>query len=86
MHLQILATLPDYQRRGHASALCKWAMELVRRDSLKDLSVMASPMGYDLYMWLGFERVGTFYIQVPGEEEMLVLQAVMYRSPKFRKI
>jgi ribosomal protein S18 acetylase RimI-like enzyme len=78
LHLQILATLPAFQRRGHASSLCKWAMELVRKDALRDMSVMASPMGYHLYKWLGFERVGTFYVQVPGEEERLVLQAMMY--------
>lgn len=86
MHLQILATLPDYQRRGHASALCRSAMELVGRESLKHLSVMASPMGHGLYMWLGFEMAGAFYIQAPGEQERLVLQAMMYKPPKFRKV
>jgi len=85
VHLQILATLPEFQRRGHGSSLCKWAMELVRRDSLKDMSVMASPMGHELYTWLGFERVGTFYIQVPGEDERLVLQAMMYKPSKLRR-
>lgn len=79
IHLQILGTLPEFQRRGHASSLCRWAMELVRRDSLKDMSVMASPMGYNLYKWLGFKKVETFYIQVPGEEEKVVLQAMMYK-------
>ncbi|KAK3318156.1 hypothetical protein B0H66DRAFT_575138 [Apodospora peruviana] len=79
IHLQILATLPDFQRRGHGSSLCKWAMELVRRQSLKDMSVMASPMGYELYTWLGFQRVEEFYIQVPGEDEKLTLQAMIYR-------
>lgn len=85
MHLQILATLPEFQRRGHASSLCRWAMELVRKESLKDMSVMASPMGHELYTWLGFEHLGTFYIQVPGEDEKLVMQAMMYRSPKMRR-
>ncbi|GAB1319222.1 N-acetyltransferase domain-containing protein [Madurella fahalii] len=78
VHLQILGTLPEFQRRGHASSLCRWAMELALRDSLKDISVMASPMGYNLYTWLGFKKVATFYIQVPGEEERVVLQAMMY--------
>jgi len=54
-------------------------MDLVRRESLKDISVMASPMGYQLYLWLGFDRVGTFHIQVPGEEERLTLEAMMYK-------
>jgi GNAT superfamily N-acetyltransferase len=85
MHLQILATLPEFQRRGIGSSLCKWAMELVRRDALKDMSVMASPMGHELYTWLGFERVGTFFIHVPGEDERLVLQAMMYRPSKLHR-
>ncbi|KAK4183082.1 hypothetical protein QBC35DRAFT_130313 [Podospora australis] len=84
IHLQILATLPDFQRRGHATSLCRWAMDLVRRENLKDISVMASPMGADLYNWLGFDTCGTFYIQVPGEEERLTLQAMMYK-PKLMK-
>lgn len=84
IHLQILATLPDFQRRGHGSSLCKWAMELVMRDSLNDMSVMASPMGNELYTWLGFETVGTFHIQIPGESQRLVLHAMMYRPNKLR--
>jgi GNAT superfamily N-acetyltransferase len=83
MHLQILATLPAFQRRGHGTSLCKWSMDRVRKEGLKDLSVMASPMGYELYTWLGFDHVGSFTIQVPGEEEKIVLEAMMYR-PKMR--
>lgn len=60
-------------------------MDLVRKEALKDLSVMASPMGYQLYKSLGFELAGTFFIQVPGEEERVVLQAMMYRPLKARK-
>ncbi|KAK0721966.1 hypothetical protein B0T26DRAFT_739299 [Lasiosphaeria miniovina] len=79
IHLQILATLPDYQRRGHGTSLCRWAMELVRKEGLQDMTVMASPMGYELYTWLGFETISTFIIQVPGENERLTLVAMMYR-------
>ncbi|KAK0636570.1 hypothetical protein B0T17DRAFT_519413 [Bombardia bombarda] len=79
MHLQILATLPQYQRRGHASSLCKWAMRLVRRESLKYMSVHASPMGRALYSSLKFKTVATFDIQVPNEKEKLTLEAMMYK-------
>lgn len=82
IHLQILATLPEFQRRGHGSALCRWAMDLVRTDALRHMSVMASPMGYELYKFLGFEWVAEFCIQVPDEEEKVVLQAMMYRPPQ----
>jgi hypothetical protein len=54
-------------------------MTLAREESLKDISVMASPMGHELYAWLGFENVGTFSIQVLGEKEKLTLMAMMYR-------
>ncbi|KAK1783100.1 hypothetical protein QBC45DRAFT_154097 [Copromyces sp. CBS 386.78] len=80
LHLQILATLPDFQRRGHATTLCKWGIDVSRRESLKDVSVMASPMGYRLYARLGFSHVATVIIQVPGEEEKLTLQAMKHDS------
>ena len=82
LHLQILATLPLFQRRGHATSLCAWAMERVRRDALNDMSVMASPMGHRLYTRLRFEEAGTFYVQVPGEEERLVLRAMVYKPAR----
>ncbi|KAK0645706.1 hypothetical protein B0T16DRAFT_436825 [Cercophora newfieldiana] len=78
IHLQILATLPAFQRRGHGSSICKWAMSLARDENLKDISVMASPMGHELYNWLGFQRVGEFPIRVPDEEVELTLVAMMY--------
>ncbi|KAK3940278.1 hypothetical protein QBC46DRAFT_364202 [Diplogelasinospora grovesii] len=80
LHLQVLATLPEFQRRGHASALCRWGMEEIQREGLKDISVMASPMGYALYTHLGFETVAKFYIQVPGEKERLTIVAMMYKA------
>ena len=80
LHLQILATLPEFQRRGHATKLCRWGMDVIRRESLKDISVMASPMGYYLYARLGFDHIATVIIQVPGEEEKLTLQAMKYDS------
>ncbi|KAK3390098.1 hypothetical protein B0H63DRAFT_464781 [Podospora didyma] len=85
MHLQVLATHPDYQRRGHATSLCNWAIERVREERLKDMSVMASPMGYGLYTKLGFETVATFPIQVPGEEEKLTLVAMMYTPSQIQE-
>ncbi|KAK3491889.1 hypothetical protein B0T13DRAFT_404157 [Neurospora crassa] len=76
LHLQILATLPDFQRRGHATTLCRWGMDVIRRESLEDISVMASPMGYHLYTRLGFDHLATVIIQVLGEDEKLALQAM----------
>lgn len=81
IHLQILATLREFRGRGHASSICKWAKDLVCRESLKEISVMASPMGFELYTWLRFAERGSFFVQVPGEEEKLELRAMRYRPP-----
>jgi len=40
---------------------------------------MASPIRYLLYNLLGFQKVKTFYIQVPGKAEKLTLEAIMWR-------
>ena len=84
IHLQILATLPKYQRHGYASLLCGWAVEVLYQGSLQGISVMASPMGYNLYANLGFKEVGTFCIQIRGEREKLTLTAMMYRPDPAR--
>lgn len=85
IHLQILATLPGFRGRGHASSICRWAMKLVcsESESLKDVSVMASPMGFDLYRQLKFTELESFPVHIPGEEERLTLRAMIYR-PKTR--
>ena len=46
VYLQILATLPEFQRRGYGSLLCLWAMGVVLKDGLKGILVMASFMGF----------------------------------------
>jgi hypothetical protein len=81
IHLQILATLPSFRGRGHASSICRWAMDLVcsESESLEDVSVMASPMGFDLYNHLKFTEMEAFDVHIPGEEERLTLRAMIYR-------
>ncbi|KAK1836858.1 hypothetical protein QBC39DRAFT_367062 [Podospora conica] len=84
IHLQILATLRSFRGRGHASSICQWAMDLVCSESeaLKDVSVMASPMGFGLYKHLQFTELEAFDVHIPGEEERLTLRAMIYRRPK----
>ncbi|KAK3943900.1 hypothetical protein QBC46DRAFT_240792, partial [Diplogelasinospora grovesii] len=81
LHLQILSTLPDHRRAGYGSALCNWAMNLVREEGLKGMSVMASPMGCELYTRLGFVRVGSVHIHIEGDDESVNLEAMIYWNP-----
>ncbi|KAK3933868.1 hypothetical protein QBC46DRAFT_274929 [Diplogelasinospora grovesii] len=78
LHLQILGTLREHRRQGHGKSLCKWGMNLVREEGLEGMSVMASPMGRELYTSLHFRRVGNIHIQV-GDENGVHLEAMMYR-------
>lgn len=55
-------------------------MGFIQRERLRDISVIASPMGHKLYLYLGFDEVGSFDIQAPGEDEKVTLVAMMYKS------
>ncbi|KAI7779891.1 hypothetical protein LA080_000214 [Diaporthe eres] len=58
LHLRILATHPDFQRRGAASALCRWGIEYAG-ERKQPVTLFASPMGQKLYTYLGFDYLGT---------------------------
>lgn len=77
IHLQILGTHPDYQRRGYGTALCEWGMRRAKQDQVA-VSLLASPMGYKLYLALGFEDFGTVPVQVDGEEEKIELRPMSW--------
>lgn len=80
LHLRILATHPDFQRRGAASALCRWGIEHAG-ERKQPVTVFASPMGQKLYIYLGFEYLGTVPVQVEGEDEKLSIGAMVYSYP-----
>jgi GNAT superfamily N-acetyltransferase len=81
IHLQILGTHPDYQRRGYGSALCAWGMKRAQQDNVA-ISLLASPMGFKLYLALGFEDLGKVTVQVKGETEAIVLRPMSYVPEK----
>ncbi|KAI0162420.1 hypothetical protein BJ166DRAFT_267942 [Pestalotiopsis sp. NC0098] len=70
VHLWLLTTHPDYRRRGAARALCCWGMQLAQSRN-HPVTVLASPMGRQLYTNIGFRTVGAVVVQVPGEEQRL---------------
>jgi hypothetical protein len=47
------------------------------------LTVMASPMGSRLYTHLGFRSLGKRDVQVPGEEEKVQLEAMVFECWKY---
>jgi predicted acetyltransferase len=77
LHLRVLATHPDFQRRGAGSALCRWGMEYAG-DRGQPVTLLSSPMGQQLYSYLGFDYLGTVTVQVEGEAEKLCIGAMMY--------
>jgi len=64
--LQILATHPNYRRRGAATTLCKSGMELAAEQDLV-ISLFASPIGRELYKHLGFLTLGAAVVNVDGD-------------------
>lgn len=77
LHLRILATHPNFQRRGAGSALCRWGMEHARARK-EPVTLFASPMGQKLYTRLEFDYLGTVPVQVEGEDEKLSIGAMIY--------
>lgn len=78
LHLQILATHPNYQRRGAGRALCEWGIRLAERVSVP-ITVFASPMGSILYQRTGFMPVDEVRIKaMEDHDEGVVLVAMMF--------
>lgn len=79
--LQILGTHPDHRRRGHASALCRWGMEVAQKEGLV-CTLQATNLGRHVYEHLGFTILGEGFIQVPGEEEKIPFWPMVWLSQK----
>lgn len=77
IHLRILATHPDYWRRGAGTKLCNWGIDLAEKHRTY-ISVFASPMGEKLYAQLGFKKLAVVVVQVKGEEEKVNISAMLY--------
>jgi hypothetical protein len=84
MHLQMLGTHPDYRRLGAAAKLVRWGMERAWKDQVV-ITLLAGGAGYPLYKSLGFEDLGAEDARVPGEEESVSFNVMVYRPP-FREL
>ncbi|KAI9775594.1 MAG: hypothetical protein M1839_000995 [Geoglossum umbratile] len=79
LQLQVLATHPDYQRRGYGTRLCRWGIDIARSRDMY-IIVFGSPMGRALYSFLGFRVLAELPVQVKGEAEKIVLTMMSYRA------
>ncbi|OTA57912.1 acyl-CoA N-acyltransferase [Hypoxylon sp. EC38] len=81
IHLWLLATHPDFRRRGAGTRLCRWGLEQASQRSLYT-TVLASPMGRSLYEELSFVESGSFVVQIDGEAEKLKIWAMTHERAK----
>ncbi len=72
VHLWLLTTHPDFRRRGAGSMLCRWGMAVAEQQG-RPVTVLASPLGRQLYERLGFDFLGDVIVQVDGEQDRLVV-------------
>jgi hypothetical protein len=77
--LQVLATHPDWQRRGAGTMLCRWGI-IVSLFTGTTISVFASPMGQALYSRLGFCLMSRVELTVEGDEESVAVSAMSYEA------
>ena len=79
LHLRILGTHPDYQRRGAGTQHCKWGMRLAKAQKVP-VTLFSSPLGQKLYSHISFDLLATITVQVEGEEEKLFIGAMIYKE------
>ncbi|KAF4470351.1 gnat family [Fusarium albosuccineum] len=66
--------------RGAATMLCNWGQKESLKTGRRMLTVMASPMGKELYKELGYGLVGSVTAQVEGEEEKVDIDILEKRN------
>ena len=77
VELRHLATHPDFQSQGAGTRLLEWGIKLARTE-MKPITVFSSPLGTKLYTKVGFKLLDFVTIQVPGEEEKVSLDVMIY--------
>lgn len=80
-HLEILATHPDYRRRGAATSLIKWGVFQALREGV-DAGLESSPMAFSLYRKLGFALQEEVVIHVDGDDSRIMTRVMLYDKKK----
>jgi len=73
----MLATFPEYQRRGAGAQLTRWGIEKAKSEGYA-VTVFADPSATEMYRRQCFEVLGMVHTQVDGEEESTELAAMAY--------
>jgi ribosomal protein S18 acetylase RimI-like enzyme len=76
-HLVLLATHPDYRRRGAGTALSQWGINQGLAAGI-DIGVEASPMGFPLYQHLGFVLQEELVIAPQNDDARLPVKVMVY--------
>ncbi|KAF4508827.1 hypothetical protein G6O67_005159 [Ophiocordyceps sinensis] len=84
LHLDILATRPDYQRHGYAKALVSWGTDYARKTQ-RPLCVQAASRAYILFSGLEFVDLGPVPLPSDQQNEAAVLKAMMFEPGKCRR-
>lgn len=61
--IDMMVTHPAYWRRGHASTVANWFLDMARMDQ-RGVGVAGAPMGKLFFSHLGFEEART--VEIPG--------------------
>jgi hypothetical protein len=78
MELAQLATHPSYSRRGAASTLLGWGMNLAKGKGWR-ITLFAGLQGYKLSQRYGFRQVVMVTVQAQGEEETLSFPGLVWK-------
>ena len=66
MVIDMMVTHPAYWRRGHATTMTNWFVELAKQDRI-GLGVAGAPMGKVFFANIGFKEAKT--VEIPGYED-----------------
>ena len=80
--LELLVTDRAFRRRGAATRLVRWGTSQADQEGLS-CGVEASEMGAPLYKALGFQKLATWVVKVPGDNDSLPYD-VMRRNPSWQ--
>jgi ribosomal protein S18 acetylase RimI-like enzyme len=77
LQLQVLAVHPEFWRRNLGSELVRWGVKRAAEENVA-VTLLAGQGGVKLYEKLGFRNVGHAFAQVPGEDEKVSVDAMVY--------
>lgn len=76
-YLELIATKPEWQRKGAAGSLIRWGLERADEEGVETY-LEASPVGKGLYEYFGFEERGRLVIPVVDGEDFV--ECMMVRT------